>query len=177
MVYNSILYRVVYRFRMFGRYLVGVSWYLPNWYWRKTWSVHFGIIILAGTPFFLERGVMAPFFRGPAPILRKKGFPAKPWRVPAKFFCAQNTDRNTNQQVPVHGISMPIPAKMPVSKRYTTLFFIELYTNSVFSDSIWWVFLCIYRTDTGGKLGQYILVYYFGRNPFFPWRGSHGPLF
>jgi hypothetical protein len=28
--------------------------------------------------FFLERVVMAPFLRGPAPILRKKGFPAKP---------------------------------------------------------------------------------------------------
>ncbi len=54
------------------------SWYLPNRYRRKTRSVHFGIIVLAGTPFFLERGVMAPFLRGPAPFLRKKGFPAKP---------------------------------------------------------------------------------------------------
>jgi hypothetical protein len=48
--------------------------------------------------FFLERGVMAPFLRGPAPILRKNGFPAKPQRVPAKFFSAQNTARNTNRQ-------------------------------------------------------------------------------
>ncbi len=62
-------------------FLVVFGWYflvLPNQYRRKTWSVHFGIIILVGTPFFLERGVMAPFFRGPAHILRKKGFPAKP---------------------------------------------------------------------------------------------------
>jgi hypothetical protein len=39
---------------------------------------YFGIIFLAGTPFFLERGVFAPFLRGQAPIFRKKGFPAKP---------------------------------------------------------------------------------------------------
>ncbi len=70
--------RVAYRFSFFVWYLFGISRFLPNRYWRKTWLVHFGIIILVGTPFFLKRGVMAPFFRGPAPILRKKGFPAKP---------------------------------------------------------------------------------------------------
>ena len=121
MVYNSIFYRVVYRFDIFGRYLVGISWYLPNQYRRKTRSVHFGIIILVGTPFFLKRGVTAPFFRGPAPILRKKGFPAKPLRVPTKFFSAQNTDQNTDRPAPVYGISIPILAKLPVSKRYPTL--------------------------------------------------------
>jgi hypothetical protein len=36
------------------------------------------LFFLVGTPFFLERGVMAPFLRGPTPILRKKGFPVKP---------------------------------------------------------------------------------------------------
>ncbi len=107
--------RVGYRFGFFGWYSVVISWFLPNQYWRKTWLVHFGIIILAGTPFFLKRGVTAPFFRGPAPILRKKGFPAKPLRVPAKFFSAQNTDRNTDQPAPVYGISIPILAKLPVS--------------------------------------------------------------
>jgi hypothetical protein len=35
-----------------------------------TFRYHF----FTGTPFFLKRGVMAPFFRGSAPILRKKGF-------------------------------------------------------------------------------------------------------
>jgi hypothetical protein len=70
--------RVEDRFGIFGRYSVGISWYLPNQYRRKTWSVHFGIIFLEGTPFFFKGGVMAPFLRGPAPILRKKGFPAKP---------------------------------------------------------------------------------------------------
>jgi hypothetical protein len=100
--------RVGYRFGFFCWYSVGISWFLPNRYRRKTRSVHFGIIILAGTPFFLKRGVTAYFFRGPAPILRKKGFPAKPLRVPAKFFSAQNTDRNTDQPAPVYGISIPI---------------------------------------------------------------------
>jgi hypothetical protein len=94
-------FRVGYRFGFFGWYLVGISWFLPNPYRKKTWSVHFGIIILVGTHFFLERGVKAPFFRGPAPILKKKGFPAKPLRVPAKFFSAQNTDQNTNQPAPI----------------------------------------------------------------------------
>ncbi len=70
--------RVVNRFGIFGWYFVGISWYLPNQYRRKTRSLHFGIIILAGTPFFLKRGVMAPFFRGPAPVLWKIGFPTKP---------------------------------------------------------------------------------------------------
>jgi hypothetical protein len=70
--------RDAYQFGFFGWYLVGISQFLPNQYRRKTWSVHFGIIFLAGTPFFLKRGVMAQFFRGSTPILRKKGFPAKP---------------------------------------------------------------------------------------------------
>jgi hypothetical protein len=39
------------------------------------------LFFLAGTPFYLKRGVMAPFLRGPAPILRKKGFPAKPQQL------------------------------------------------------------------------------------------------
>ncbi len=94
-------FRVGYRFGFFSWYSVGISWFLPNRYRRKTRSVHFGITILAGTPFFLKRGVTAPFFRGPAPILRKKGFPPKPLRVPAKFFSAQNTDQNTNQPAPI----------------------------------------------------------------------------
>jgi hypothetical protein len=60
--------RVVYQFGIFGWYLVGISWYLPNRYQRKTWSVHIGIIILAGTPFFLKRGVMAPFLGAQPPF-------------------------------------------------------------------------------------------------------------
>jgi len=32
--------------------------------------------------------------------------------------------------------------------------FVELYTDLVFLVGIWLVFLGIYQTDTGGKLGQ-----------------------
>jgi hypothetical protein len=76
LVLGYYFFSVVYRFSIFGRYSVDISWYLPNQYQRKTWLVHFGIIFLAGTPFFLKRGVLAPFLRGPAPILGKKGFPS-----------------------------------------------------------------------------------------------------
>jgi hypothetical protein len=109
--------------------LIRFFWLVFGWYFlvftklipEENLVGHFGIIILAGTPFFLVRGVTAPFFRGPAPILRKKGFPAKPLRVPAKFFSAQNTDQNTDRPAPVYGRSIPILAKLPVSKRYPTL--------------------------------------------------------
>jgi hypothetical protein len=58
-----------------GIWLVFLGIYRTDTGRSKTRSLHFGIIFLAGTPFFLERGVMAPFLRGPAPILRKTGFP------------------------------------------------------------------------------------------------------
>ena len=54
---------------------------------------------------------------------------------------------------------------------------LELYTNLVFLVGIRLVFLGIYQTDTGGKLGRYISVYFFGGNPFCPRKGGHGPLF
>jgi hypothetical protein len=31
-----------------------------------------------------------------------------------KFLTPRNTDRNTDRRVPVYGISIPIPAKLPV---------------------------------------------------------------
>ncbi len=33
----------------------------------------------------------------------------------------RNTHQNTNRPVPVYGISIPVLAKLPVSKRYATL--------------------------------------------------------
>jgi hypothetical protein len=54
---------------------------------------------------------------------------------------------------------------------------IELYTDLVFLVGIWLVFLGIYQTGTGGKFGGYILVLFFGGNPFFPQKGGHGPHF
>jgi hypothetical protein len=60
---------------------------------------------------------------------------------------------------------------------YSTIFQVELYTNLVCLVDIQLVFLGIYQTDTGGKLGRYILVLLFWRKPFFPQKGGHGPLF
>ncbi len=77
----------LYQIGIFRSVSVGISWYLPYWYRRKSRSVHFGIIFLAGTPFSLKRGhwppfwvkkgAPAPFLTQPAPLLRKKGVPAK----------------------------------------------------------------------------------------------------
>jgi hypothetical protein len=39
--------------------------------------VYFGIIIFAGIPFSLKKGALTPFLMQPAPLLRKKGVPAK----------------------------------------------------------------------------------------------------
>jgi hypothetical protein len=52
-------------------------------------------------------------------------------------------------------------------------------TDSVFLVGIWLVFLgtSIYRTDTGGKLGRYISVLFFWREPFFPSNGGSWPPF
>ncbi len=66
--------RVVYRFGIFCRYSVGISQYLPNRYRRKTRSVHFGIIIMAGTPFFSKGGSRPPFLGAQPPFWGKKGF-------------------------------------------------------------------------------------------------------
>ncbi len=45
-----------------------------------------------------------------------------------------------------------------ISIRRCLLYFLELYTDLVFLVGIRLVFLGIYQTDTGGKLGRYILV-------------------
>jgi hypothetical protein len=60
------------------------------------------------------------------------------------------------------------PLKVPVTLLDIPLSQIELYTDLVFLVGIRLVFLGIYQTNTGGKLGRYILYYFFGRNPFFP---------
>jgi hypothetical protein len=59
-----------------------LGWYIP-------------VLLFWWEPLFsLKEGSWPPFLG--APILRKKGFPAKPLRVPAKFLSAQNTDQNTD---------------------------------------------------------------------------------
>ena len=84
---KGVFFRVVYRIGIFRSVSVGISRYLPYRYQRKSRSVHFGIIFLAGTPFSLKKGALDPFLRKkgapalfliqPAPLLRKKGVPAK----------------------------------------------------------------------------------------------------
>ncbi len=56
-------------------------------------------------------------------------------------------------------------------------FSLELYTNSVFSVSIRLIFLGFYRTITGGKLGRYISVLFFWREPLFSSKGGSCPPF
>jgi hypothetical protein len=47
---------------------------------------------------------------------------------------------------------------------------IDLLTKSVFFGRYWSVFLCIYHTDTEGKLGQYCWYQKFGGSPSKNWR-------
>ncbi len=96
-VYNSST-RVVYQISIFRSISVGISRYLPYRYQRKSWSVHFGIIFLAGTAFSLKKGALAPFLRekggtGPlfdtgSPPFPEKGVPAK-LVIPTKILTAQ----------------------------------------------------------------------------------------
>ncbi len=46
--------------------------YFTNRYRRKTWSGHFGIVHLVGTPFLPQREAFAPFLMDQAPLLREK---------------------------------------------------------------------------------------------------------
>jgi hypothetical protein len=60
---------------------------------------------------------------------------------------------------------------------YQRVFFLELYINLVILVCIGQYFFGIYRTDTKRKLGQYILVLFFGGNPFFSLKGGSWPPF
>jgi hypothetical protein len=67
--------RVVYQFGIFCWYWLVFSWYFTNQYQRKTWLVHFGIKILAGTPYPLPKGGVGPLFDALSPLCRKNDFP------------------------------------------------------------------------------------------------------
>jgi hypothetical protein len=54
---------------------------------------------------------------------------------------------------------------------------VELLTDLVFLVGIWLVFLGFYQTDTRGKLGRYILVLLFWREPLFSLKGGSLPPF
>jgi hypothetical protein len=77
---NPILFRVSYRVGIFRLVSVGISWYLPYRYQRKTWSVFLvskfwrePLKKLAGAPFFPRRGGLGPLFVHFALLLKKKG--------------------------------------------------------------------------------------------------------
>ncbi len=66
--------RVVYQFGIFGRYLVGISWYLLNQYRRKTRYI--SVLFFGGKHFFPQKGGHGPLFEGPSPHFEgKNGFP------------------------------------------------------------------------------------------------------
>ena len=52
--------------------------------------------------------------------------------TPAKILLTPgNTDRNTDRPVPVYGIAIPIPKKLPVSKRYTALVIFYFFSSTI----------------------------------------------
>ncbi len=77
--------RIVYQIGIFRSVLVSIFWYLPYQYQRKSWSVHFGIIFFAETPFPSKReywppfwgkkGALALFWYSQPPFCGKKEFP------------------------------------------------------------------------------------------------------
>jgi hypothetical protein len=114
--------RVVNQIGIFWLVSVGISWYLPYQYRRKSWSVHFGNIFLAGTPFFLEKGAVAPF-------LRKKGGTGPLFDTASPSFVEKRSSRqisNTDRKYRPPSKSsdtgkIPIPKKLLVTPWYTTL--------------------------------------------------------
>ncbi len=69
---KRIFCRVASRFGISVRYRSVFSRYFTNRYQRKTRSGRFGIVHLAGTPFFPQREASAPFLMDQAPFLREK---------------------------------------------------------------------------------------------------------
>jgi hypothetical protein len=103
--------RVVYRIGIFRSVLVGISWYLPYRYRRKSRSVHFGIIFLAGTPFSLKKGALAPFLRkkgGTGPLFDTASPPFVEKRSSRQI---SNTDRKYQPPSKSDTGKIPIPKK------------------------------------------------------------------
>ncbi len=96
-IYSGNKTRVVHQISIFWLVSVGISWYLPYWYRRKSRLVHFGIIFLAGTPSFPQKGGTGYLFEGKRghrptfwysqpPFCRKKEF------LPNYSYMDRNTD-------------------------------------------------------------------------------------
>jgi hypothetical protein len=68
----TVIIRVASQFGISVWYHLVFSRYFTNRYRKKTWSGHFGIVHLAGIPFFPQREASAPFLMDQAPFLREK---------------------------------------------------------------------------------------------------------
>jgi hypothetical protein len=115
-----VITRVVYRIGIFQLVSVGISWYLPYPYQRKSRSVHFGIIILAVTPFSLKKGALAPFLRekgGTGPLFDTASPPFAKKRSSRQ---TSNTDQNTDRPVQSDTGKIPMPKKLLVTPWYNS---------------------------------------------------------
>jgi hypothetical protein len=116
--HNDVNSRVVYQIGIFLLVLVGISWYLSYRYQRKSWSVHFGIIFLARTPFSLKKGALAPFLRengGTGPLFDTASPPIAEKRSSHQ---TSNTNQNTNRPGKSDTGKIPIPKKLLVIPWY-----------------------------------------------------------
>jgi hypothetical protein len=86
--------------------------YLPYRYQQKSRLVHFSIKILAGAPFFLQKGGLGPLLEHSAPLLREKGYLVDFFkkRVPINFK-KEFTPNPTVQKIPTRYTNrlMPVP--------------------------------------------------------------------
>jgi hypothetical protein len=114
--------RVECRIGIFRSVSVGISGYLPYQYRRKSWSVHFGIIFLAGNPSSLKKGALAPFLREKGGISPLFDTASPPFAEKRSSSQTSNTDRNTDHPVKSDTGKIPIPKKLLVTPWYTTLF-------------------------------------------------------
>jgi len=110
--------RVAYQVGIFWLVSVGISWYLPYRYQRKTWSVFLASKFwrepfkkLAGAPFFLRRGGLGPRSVHFTLLLKKKMnscgiFQKKSSREILKRCSRQSLQyNNTNQKIPIPAVS------------------------------------------------------------------------
>ncbi len=123
--------RVASRFGILVWYRLVFSRYFTNQYQRKTRSGRFGIVHLAGTPFFPQREASAPFLMDQAPLLTEK----RSRQIYKKEF-PQNFTKWSSRQILQYKNSEPniptgkcryrnllIPAKLPVNRWDATLDF------------------------------------------------------
>ena len=110
---NLHMTRVVYRIGIFRSVSVGIFWYLPYRYQRKTRSVQFGIKKRAIAPYFPQKGGSGPLFKELSPPFEEKreNDTKKGGTIPT-----ENSDTE-----PIWYRVIGIPKKWLESPGYTTL--------------------------------------------------------